>query len=147
MSIQKNSTISSIEDALFFTADSSFDNQVYLSIKTGETYFISDLIDAEDEASLPEDLEESDEYILLPTKHDLDLGSRLVYSFAEEQMPNDYNKVRDIFSSSGAYGRFKSLLEYQDKLQAWYDYEEQVTRKEIIEWCKEEGITFEKPEA
>ena len=131
-------TIDAIENALMFTEDSTIDSQVYVSLKTGRTYYISDYVD--DEEEIPEDLYESDEYIQLPTKQELDLSKHLALDFANDHMPDYFNKVREIFSSRGAYGRFKDLLEYQDKLQAWYDYEEQATRTAIIDWCKVEGL-------
>ena len=135
-------TIDTIENALMFTGDSTIDSQVYVSLKTGKTYYISDYVD-DDEEETPEDLYESDEYIQLPTKQELDLSKNLALDFSNNHMPDYFNKVRQIFSSRGAYGRFKDLLEYHDKLDAWYDYETQATRKAIIDWCNIEGLELE----
>jgi hypothetical protein len=128
-----------IEDALMFTSDETYGNEVYLSKKTGEVYFISDLLD-DDDIELPDDFYDSDDYISIPHKRDFDLDNRLAYRFAKEHLPDRYDKVVDIFHSRGAYARFKNLLEDSDKLQAWYDFENQETLKAIHKWCKSEGI-------
>ena len=134
--------ISDIQDALMFTGDQIYENEAYISKKKGEVYIISDFMDEED-VELPDDFYESDDYIPLPDKRDLDLGNRLVFRFAEEHMPEYYDKIRNIFRSRGAYLRFKDLLEYTDKLQTWYDYEAEATQQAIKEWCESEDIALE----
>ena len=134
--------LSDLEDALLFTGDEA---KAFISIKTGEIYYISDYID-EKEHELPDDIYDSDEYIEIPDKRSLNLGRRLAIDFAEEQMPDFYHKIREIFSRSGAFARFKDLLEYNDKLQDWYDYEAKATTRALIDWCKSESITLEPDE-
>ena len=49
----------------------------------------------------------------MPVKWDvllLDLSSRLVFRFAREALPRDYDEVRRIFDRRGAYSKFKALL-------------------------------------
>lgn len=128
-----------IEDALMLTSNSMYGAEMWLNRVTGDTYLISDLIDPEDE-EVPQDLYDSDDYLLLPQKRDLGLGNNLVFDFVDEQLPEQYDAVDRIFSRRGAYGRFKDLLEGLDKLEAWYKYEEEATRKAIIEWCEQEGL-------
>ena len=111
---------------------------VYVSCETGEIYWQGDYIDNEE--PLPEDLDDTEKYFCMPDKYDLDLGKPLVLRFAREHMPDHFDKVYDIFSSRGAYARFKDLLEYQDKIQQWYDFEEAETNKALREWCELEGI-------
>ena len=134
--------LSDLENALFFM---SIENEAYISKKTGEIYYISDLID-EEEQELPDDFYVSDEFIEIPDKQNFDLGRRLAIDFVDEQMPDFYHKIREIFSRSGAYARFKDLLEYNDKLQDWYDYEAKATTRALTDWCESEGITLEPDE-
>ena len=37
----------------------------------------------------------------IPRKDDLDLGNRLVFRFVDTHVPDDYGRVRDVFSSRG----------------------------------------------
>jgi hypothetical protein len=64
----------------------------------------------------------------------------LVYDFAATRLPDDYDRVRDMFRHRGAYRRFKELLEHQDLLEAWYDYERSKTLEALREWAQDEGI-------
>ncbi len=70
----------------------------------------------EDEEELPDDIGDGDKYLRIPDKSELDLGKPLVLDFARQFLPDDFNKVREIFSKRGAYARFKDLLEYRGAL-------------------------------
>ncbi|WP_353817004.1 hypothetical protein [Mesorhizobium sp.] len=63
----------------------------------------------DDVEELPDDVEDSERYIAIPDKRELDLGKPLVLTFARHHLPDDYDKVREIFSRAGAYARFKDL--------------------------------------
>ncbi|WP_353839486.1 hypothetical protein [Mesorhizobium sp.] len=77
-------------------------------METGKIYCHSEWVD--DVEELPDDLEDSERYIAIPDKRELDLGKPLVLSFARHHLLDDYDKVREIFSRAGAYARFKDLL-------------------------------------
>ena len=78
----------------------------------------------------------------MPDKWDLDLGSRLVFAFAEQVMPDDYDTVRDIFRRKGAYGRFKKFLGARGMLETWYDFEAKATESALRTWCEVYGIAL-----
>ena len=59
--------------------------------------------------------------ILLPTKQELELGKSLALNFANETINDLSNEVYSIFSSKGAYSRFKTLLERKGLLEQWYE--------------------------
>ncbi|MCL1076583.1 hypothetical protein D5R81_00085 [Parashewanella spongiae] len=132
---------SDLESAFDFVSFGSYsDNQAYLSTKTGKVYWVSDNIDEEDEP-LPDDLYQSDEYIQVPSKHELDLGKKLVFDFVYQFLASDFETVSQYFRKQGAYGRFKSLLERREKLDEWHKFEEQHNKQALLEWAKENGIT------
>ena len=58
----------------------------------------------------------------IPHKNDLDLGQALVFEFAASHLPDEYDRVRDIFRRRGAYGRFKDLLDSKGLLETWYRF-------------------------
>ena len=72
---------------------------------------------------LPDDIEDSEKYVPIPDKRELDLGKPLVLDFARQFLPNDIDEVRRIFTRKGAYARFKDLLDRRGALDHWYDFE------------------------
>ena len=72
---------------------------------------------------LPDDIEDSEKYVPIPDKRELDLGKPLVLDFARQFLPNDIDEVRRIFTRKGAYAKFKDLLDRRGALDHWYDFE------------------------
>jgi hypothetical protein len=54
--------------------------------------------------ALPEDIDDPEKYIVMPTPRDLDLGTRLVMRFAAERLSDRTDEISAIFSRKGAYG-------------------------------------------
>jgi hypothetical protein len=106
------------------------EHQAFLCRQTGKVYWPSENLD-----EMPDDLEENENYIQIPDKRELDLGKPLVLDFAREFLPDDFNQVRQIFSKSGAYARFKDLLIHRRVLDQWYDFEAKAEEKALREWC------------
>jgi hypothetical protein len=135
-------TYSEIEDAFLFVSSSPpFEHAAYLNKETGEFYYTSEMGGDFDE--LPDDLEESDTYVSIPHKNDLDLGRELVFAFVSAKLPDEYGSVRRFFSGKGAYVRYKDLLEAKGQLDAWYEFEKQAVEKALREWCAESGVALE----
>ena len=131
---------SDIEDAFMFVSMSPpHEHYAYLNKETGETYYVSTLGDSDE---LPDDLDESEKYIDIPHKNDLDLGRKLVFNFISAILPGDLEEVRGIFRCKGAYARFKDLLESKEQLEVWFEYEKKATEEALRDWCKENNITL-----
>lgn len=122
----------------FVSVGNSYDTSAYISLDTGKVYWVSDVV--EDTEELPDDFETSDRYIAVPNQKQLDLGRRLVLSFIEQELPDEYEIVAGFFRRKGAYGRIKDLLESRSMLQKWYDYENHATDEALRGWCEENGI-------
>src|SRR5678815_1699781 len=135
-----------LEMAYEFVSSTGFiENAAYVSLDTGEIYYVSE-DDMDEEEDRPEDLETSDRYIAVPSKHDLDLGNQLVFRFVKECLPDEYDTVRQVFRGRGAYARFKNMLDSIGKLDQWYEYEADATKQALTEWCDDCGIQLtEKP--
>lgn len=110
----------------------------YVSLDTGEVYCTSE--DGESEEEIPDDLDESDRYLLIPHKNDLDLGRSLALRFVEQELPEFYDKVEGFFQQQGAYARLKDLLEHEGVLDAWYKFEADAKESALRQWCAENGI-------
>lgn len=114
-----------------------FERSAYLNRRTGEWVVASDPGDSDE---LPDDFEESDDYLKIPHWNDLDLGKSLVFEFIEQRLPSARDLVHDFFRRSGAYGRFRTLLAKKDLLNDWNEYQTQRSRVAMLEWCAKNGI-------
>ncbi len=127
-----------VEAVEFVSSGMLTEHRAYVSIDTGAIYWVSDAGDLDDDA--PEDIDESDLYIAVPSRSELRLGRSVALRFAEEQLPDEFHTVRRFFQGRGAYGRFKDLLAAHGQLDAWYAFEAQCTERALLEWCEAQGI-------
>ncbi len=118
-------TLSDLELAhMFADAAGTLGGGAYLDRETGAFHYIGDEWSGQDDPNAePEEFDLSDRYLRVPGKRELDLGTALVYDFAATRLPDDYDRVRDMFRHRGAYRRFKEFLEHQNLLESWHDYE------------------------
>jgi hypothetical protein len=133
--------LSELRDALLFVSSGinvGTDSAAYIAIDAGKIYWKSDWENPDD--PLPEDLEESDNYIEVPDKRLLNLGRALVMAFVEEASPRDFQRVAGFFQRRGAYARFKDLLDDRGLLRRWYDFENQAEKEALQAWCAENEI-------
>lgn len=130
--------ISDIEWAVEFASAGFGDHEAYIDKQSGAIFYVGDAV----EEDIPDELFDNSRYIAVPDKRDLGLGKRLAIRFISEHLPTKLDKTYDIFSRSGAYGRFKELLTSANKLDDWYSYEELALKKAIIEWCNEYSVKF-----
>jgi len=130
-----------IEEAFFFVSGAQpYERDAVVNRVTGEAFYASDMAGYDE---IPEDAEDSDDYIWIPHKHDLDLGKPLVIDFILSSSPDLYDDVLGIFRRKGAYGRFKGLLERKGFLQEWYAFEEEKTQERLLRWCEENEVVLE----
>ena len=127
-----------IQDAFFFVSSAPYGmNSAFLRKDTGHILYCSEMGDIDEIGD--EDLD-SDMYIEIPHKNDLDLGQRLVFEFIETHVPDEYHRVQQIFRKRGAYGRFKGFLESKGLLESWYAFESQREEQALRQWCEENEI-------
>ncbi|MBI4694141.1 MAG: hypothetical protein HY749_08970 [Gammaproteobacteria bacterium] len=122
----------------FSAAGGGEESSAYLALDTGTFHYVSSYIDTEEE--LPDDLETSDRYLLVPGKSELGLGKRLALRFVEEQAPALLSQTQEIFRHKGAYARYKGLLESRGALERWYESEAEATKSALLQWCSEHEV-------
>lgn len=133
---------SEVRDAFDFVSfGQPMEHAAVLDRMTGAIYWQSDNADVSDE--LPDDIDDSDRYIAIPHKNDLDLGKPLALAFARKYLSEGFETVRAIFNHPGAYARFKELLAAQDQLAAWHAYEDAQSQYALRQWCADHGIALE----
>ncbi len=122
----------------FVGAGPPMEHSAYICPDTGKVYWISESASIDDE--VPDDLDTSDRYIVVPHKTELDLGRDLALRFAVQELPDSYEHIANIFRRKGAYGRFKHLLEEKGVLENWYEFEAEATEKALRKWCADNDI-------
>jgi len=131
-------TVSEIEDAVYFVSMEPYGtNEAWVSLDTGEIFLLSGYGDSDE---LPDDFEESDRYLPIPHKHDLDLGQQLVRDFTYSEAPSLARQVEEIFQHNGAYSRFKSVLASNGLLDKWHKFENERTANTVRDWCEEHQL-------
>ena len=131
---------SELEEAFFFVSSDSYGmHTAILDKDTGQFYYRSEMGDLDE---IDDEAIDWNHCIRIPHKNDLELGRELVFEFVDAHLPDEYQRVRQIFKKWGAYSRFKSLLESRGLLQNWFDFENQREKQALRQWCKENGIEF-----
>lgn len=117
----------------FVCAGSLGEHQAFLCKQSGKLYCHSELCDDLD--ILPDDIDNSEKFVPIPDKRDLDLGKPLALDFTRHFLPGDFDDVRGFFSRRGAYARFKDLLGRRGALDQWYDFEAKAEERALRMWC------------
>ena len=117
-----------------------FERSAYLNRRTGESYLVSELGDSDES---PDDFEESDDYLGIPHRNDLDVGQKLVFEFVEQRMPFAIEQVHGFFQRVGAYGRFRDLLDRNSLLDDWHKRKADRARAAMLEWCEKSNIELQ----
>ncbi|MEH2520783.1 hypothetical protein V1279_006356 [Bradyrhizobium sp. AZCC 1610] len=125
----------------FVSLGQPHEHEAVLCRKSGEFLWHTDL--EEDIEAWPDDADDEKKYLSIPHKKELDLGKPLVFEFARQFLPDEFNEIRRIFDRRGAYARFKDLLQRKKALDRWYDFEAKATEAALREWCEVNGITIE----
>jgi hypothetical protein len=125
----------------FVSTEGPYEHEAVLCRKTGKLLWLSDV--EEDIEAWPDDAYDKEKYLPIPHRKQLDLGKPLVIEFARQFLPDEFNEVRRMFDSRGAYARFKDLLQRKKALDRWYDFETKATEAALREWCEINGITIE----
>ncbi len=136
-------TFDEIQRAYFFVSGSHYgENTAILRRSTGEIVYHSEMGDLDEisEAGL-DDLDPHD-CLEIPHKNDLNLGKQLVFAFTAQRLPDQLDRVVGIFSSRGAYARFKDLLDSKGLLETWYEFENKREEEALRGWCADNNITL-----
>ncbi len=133
-------TFSEIENAFMYVGSAMCGmNSAVICKDTGRILYRSGMTDI-DEVADQEDNLDWDQCVEIPHPNDLDLGRNLVFEFVEKNLPDDYQRVWQMFRRSGAYSRFKALLQRRGLLQEWHDIENSRQNCAIRRWCEENDI-------
>jgi hypothetical protein len=132
-------SLNDLRDAFeFVSAHGGGEHQAFLCKQSGKLYCHSELCDDLD--ILPDDIDDSEKFLPIPDKRELDLGKPLTLDFAGQFLPGAFDDVRQIFSRRGAYARFKNLLDRRGMLDQWYAFEAEAEESALKMWCELNSI-------
>jgi hypothetical protein len=131
--------LNDLRDAFeFVCAGGGGEHQTFLCKQSGKLYCHSELCDDLD--ILPDDIDDSEKFLPIPDKRELDLGKPLALDFARQFLPGDFDDVRQIFSRRGAYAKFNNLLDRRGMLDQWYAFEAEAEESALKMWCELNSI-------
>lgn len=130
-----------LQMALRWSSTDLYSNEAYVCLSTGKIYYLADeMDDIEVDEPPPTDLGDATKYVQVPDKRDLDLGSTLALQFTRQELPDQFDSVRDMFRRKGAYRRFKGLLERVGRLDDWHSFSERAEKEALLLWCRQHGL-------
>ena len=103
----------------------------------------ADGYDAEELEELQARIHNDPNWLKLPDRHELGLGSRLPLRFADEYLrPADCDLVYNFFRHRGAYSNFRALLDRLEMTDKWYQFQNDAIRNALKEWLQDNDIEF-----
>jgi hypothetical protein len=131
-----------LETAVTLVSDQNYVAEGWVSRATGKVYVRSDEVGpVMDE--VPDGVEDDEKYLSIPDARSLDLGQTLVFNFVEAELPNEYDRVRQMFRRPGAYRQFNKLVDDRDLRERWHAFRDEQTRAALKGWCEENGLQLE----
>lgn len=89
---------------------------------------------------IPAEFENDPDYLLIPSRQDLDPGKELILEFFNSHAQSEVPQVRAIFNRSGAFRNVKALMRSLQLLDLWHLYEEQQIEELLRKWCQDKGL-------
>lgn len=122
---------------------SPFTAKAYLALEDGQIHFIieDDEFDFHED-KIPADITDTTKYILLPSIDELIDSNKLALNFAEQNLPDRFDTLRNFLRSSGGMDKFNKMIESLSATGIWQDYRNKSYRQSIENWAKKYQIKF-----
>ncbi|HED31306.1 MAG TPA: hypothetical protein ENN50_06445 [Prosthecochloris aestuarii] len=122
----------------FVSSGEEGDNHAWICRDSGEIVYFSEVLGLDERRG--QDIH-SPNCVAVPHRNDLELGRELVFDFIDEELPDKYASIRDIYADpEDPEGRFRELLQARGVLDRWNDYKAGRIRSSLMTWCQARGI-------
>ncbi|MFC1955908.1 UPF0158 family protein [Chloroflexota bacterium] len=126
--------------------NSSYENQYYLDLKTGEILFISEYMDDEETEKLKDQVEEGNdcyESIPMAESHE---GYRDMQDFIATVENEHIAELLEVaINGKGAFRRFKDvLLNYHEERERWFEFRDDRAEERALEWLQSIDVSLSK---
>jgi predicted phosphoadenosine phosphosulfate sulfurtransferase len=128
---KKTGEFVSISDKEFQAAEEKEDNESFFDVEEEGVKIAIDI------------LENSNDYIEVPSKYDIheyDIMKRFCLSLENDK---DINVLLIAIRGAGAFRRFKDMIHELGIEEDWYKFRDEKYKEIAIEWCNDNGISFE----
>ena len=124
--------------------NSSYENEYYLDLESGEILFLSEYMDDEETENLRERIdEESDRYEPIPKaeSHEGYEDMRDFIASVEDERLAELLEVA--INGKGAFRRFKDvLLSYPEERERWFQFKDDRMQERALEWLNDIDVTL-----
>ena len=132
-----------LEELLFAIQSSNMELKFfYNKIEERLICVFDGLVDGGENSELIEEIEYSDDYILVPNKYDVDeysMMERFIYTIPSELIQS---RLEESIHGKGAFRRFKDAIFNLGINEEWYKFRDECYKEFIKEWCEYYNIAF-----
>jgi len=124
--------------------NSSYENEYFLDLETGEVLFISDYMDDEESGEMKDRVEgDSDRYERIPKAESYEGYQDMVDFIATVDNERLAELLEVAINGKGAFRRFKDvLLNYPEERERWFKFKDERMEERALEWLDDIGVTL-----
>jgi len=124
--------------------NSSYENEYFLDLETGEIFFISDYMDDGETSELKDRIEEdSDRYERIPKAESHEGYQDMVDFIATVDNERLAELLEVAINGKGAFRRFKDvLLNYPEEREKWFKFKDERMEERAMEWLDDIEVTL-----
>lgn len=124
--------------------DSSYENEYFLDLETGEILFISDYMDDKESGELKNRIDEdSERYERIPRAESHEGYQDMVDFIATVDNEHLAELLEVATNGKGAFRRFKDvLLNYPEERERWFKFKDERMEERALEWLDDIGVTL-----
>jgi hypothetical protein len=124
--------------------NSSFENEYFLDLETGEILFISEYMDDEETGKLKDRIEvEFDRYERIPEVESNEGYDDMVDFIATIEDEHLVELLEVATNGKGAFRRFKDvLLNYPEERERWFKFKDDRIEERALEWLDDIDVTL-----
>ena len=124
--------------------NSSFENEHFLDLETGEILFISEYMDDEETEKLKDRVEEKfDRYERIPTVESHEGYRDMVDFIAIVDNERLAELLEVAINGKGAFRRFKDvLINYPEERERWFQFKDDRMEERALEWLDDIDVTL-----
>jgi hypothetical protein len=124
--------------------NSSYENEYYLDLETGEILFLSEYMDDEETEKLREKIDDAPERFEPIPKVESLVGYEDIRDFIASITNEHLGELLEVaIKGKGAFRRFKDvLLSYPEERKQWFQFKDDRMQKRALEWLDDIDITL-----
>ena len=132
-----------LEELIIAIQSSNMELKIFYSTIEERLICVFDgLVDGKENSELIEEIECSDDYILVPNKYDVDeylMMEKFIYTIPSELIQS---RLEELIQGKGAFRRFKDAIFNLGITEEWYKFRDECYKEFAKEWCDYHNIAF-----